>query len=284
MSGLSAQAREVRAKRIGASEAAAVLCLSPYAGPFDAWARIVHGIEREAAPELVAGSYLERAVLDWYSDTRKATLTRQPPAQVHPDHDWLSATPDAIAVLGTGGFTDVVGVEAKTARFRDDWGSPGTAEVPLAYAAQAQIQMAVFGFGEVEMPVLFTQSSEFACYTVPRDQPVIDVLLRDLGAWFERHVVGGVMPDLDGGSAAADFLRKRYPGGAPLVTATPEQAAIVAEYAADKATEKALKKTLAVKRQRVLLALGDALGFEDLCSYKPDKNGKRTLLLQGEKE
>ena len=276
--------REIRARRIGASEGAAVLGLSPYADstPFSVWARITQGYQRPEARELTAGRYLERAVGDWYLETFHPGLhygigvTAQP----HHEHDWLSATPDRV-VCGDGGQWLV---ECKTDRRADAWGEPGTAPVPVHVAVQCQLQMAVFSVLRVDVPVLFKAEDRFECYSVRRDDDVIAVLLRDLGAWFKRYVDGGEMPALDGGAAGADFLRRRYPGGGPLAQATDVQRQLVTSYASIKADIKAATKTADVLKQRIALELGDANGWEGLCTYKPNVKGVRSLRLAGEKE
>lgn len=275
--------REIRARRIGASEVAAVLGISPYADatPFAVWARLTQGYQRPEAPELTAGTYLERAVADWYADQHASqVVVTHSTGTRHPDHDWLSATPDREVCDGSASWL----LECKTDRDRDAWGTPGTDQIPAHVAAQVQTQLACTGYPHCDVAVLFKARDEFACYTVTRDEVVIAHIIRECGAWYARHVIGGEMPALDGGNAAAAYLKQRYPGGGPLVKATPEQAAYVAEYADNKADEKEVAKRLAVAKQRLLLALGDALGFEGLCTYRPNKNGVRSLRLAGEKE
>lgn len=275
--------KAIRERRIGASEVAAVLGISPYADatPFAVWARLTQGYQRPDAAELTAGTYLERAVADWYADTHASqVVVTHSTGTRHPDHDWLSATPDREVCDGSASWL----LECKTDRDRDAWGTPGTDQIPAHVAAQVQTQLACTGYPHCDVAVLFKARDEFACYTVRRDDDVIAHIIRECGAWFDRHVVKGEMPPLDGGNAAAAYLKQKYRGGGPVATATPEQAALMAAYATDKAAEKALKKRIAVSKQNVLMALGDAIGFEGLCSYRPDKNGKRSLLLQGEKE
>lgn len=277
--------KAIRARRIGASEVAAVLGISPYADstPFAVWARLTQGYQRPEAPELTAGTYLERAVSDWYEDQFSDHLTVLPGdgGVVHPEHDWLSATPDRV-VEASGGVKWLL--ECKTARDRSSWGEPGTDQVPVHYAVQAQVQLAVTGLQRVDVPVLFPLNYEFACYTVLRDEVVIGHIIRECGAWFDRHVVKGEMPALDGGNAAAAYLRTRYPGGGPLAKANPEQAALVAAYATGKAAVKEMTKQNDVLKQRIALELGDANGWEGLCTYKPNVKGVRSLRLAGEKE
>ncbi len=276
--------KTIRERRIGASEVAAVLGISPYADatPFAVWARLTQGYQRPDAPELTAGTYLERAVADWYEHQFGDHLEVHPAeARPHPMHAWLSATPDRM-VNASGGVNWLL--ECKTDRDRDAWGEPGTDQVPVHVAAQVQAQMACMEMRRCDVAVLFKSRDEFACYTVTRDDAVIDHIIRECGAWYTRHVTGGEMPALDGGNAAAAYLRKRYPGGAPLAVANDVQRQLVTSYASIKADIKAATATADVLRQRIALDLGDSNGWEGLCTFKPNKKGVRSLLLTAEKE
>lgn len=275
--------KAIRERRIGASEVAAVLGISPYADatPFAVWARLTQGYQRPDAAELTAGTYLERAVADWYADTHASqVVVTHSTGTRHPDHDWLSATPDREVCDGSASWL----LECKTDRDRDAWGTPGTDQIPAHVAAQVQTQLACTGYPHCDVAVLFKARDEFACYTVRRDDDVIAHIIRECGAWYARHVVGGEMPALDGGNAAASYLRKRYPGGAPLAVATPEQRAMVTAYSEQKATIKRLTSEADIMRQRIALELGDSNGWEGLCTFKPNKKGVRSLLLTAEKE
>lgn len=276
--------REIRRTRIGASEVAAVLGISPYADatPFAVWARLTQSYQRPDADELTAGNYLERAVADWYSDRNGDASIRTGSGMAHPFLPWLSATPDRVVVLHDQEGADTWLLECKTDRNRDSWGEPGTDQVPVHVAAQAQMQLEVTGLDRCDVAVLFKSLDQFACYTVRRDDAVIAHILGELERWHARHIVGGEMPDLDGGNAAASYLKKRYPGGGPLAQATEEQRALVAEYAAVRATIKEREAVRDVLKQRIALELGDANGWEGLCTYRPNKNGVRSLLLPKE--
>ena len=270
--------KAIRERRIGASEVAAVLGISPYADatPFAVWARLTQGYQRPDAAELTAGTYLERAVADWYADTHASqVVVTHSTGTRHPDHDWLSATPDREVCDGSASWL----LECKTDRDRDAWGTPGTDQIPAHVAAQVQTQLACTGYPHCDVAVLFKARDEFACYTVTRDEVVIAHIIRECGAWYERHVVKGEMPPLDGGNAAAAYLRTRYKGGGPVATATDAQRALVTEYATRKADEREAGRLAEVAKQRVLLELGDGAGFQGLCSYRPDRNGRRSLRL-----
>lgn len=278
MTGLSPEALAIRAHRIGASELAQALGLSPYGGPFDVFARIVCNIQRADSPEFASGRRLERAVLDYYEETFGTILIRDPGPRVHPRLDFLSCTPDAETQTGC------INVQAKTDRDRSAWGEPGTDQVPVHIAVQVQCEMAILECTITHVPVYFKGADSWETFIVPRDQAVIDHLERGAADFWNRHVIGGEMPPLDGGNAAASYLRKRYPGGAPLAVATPEQRAMVTAYSEQKATIKRLTSEADIMRQRIALELGDSNGWEGLCTFKPNKKGVRSLLLIAEKE
>ena len=286
---LTAEDKAVRATRIGASEVAAVLGISPYADatPFAVWARLTQGIQRPDAPELTAGQYLERAVADWYRDTMDVQLLPVS-GQAHPEHPWLSATPDR--EVHDGDFqTDSWLLECKTDRDRDAWGEPGTDQVPVHIAAQVQIQMACTGLARCDVAVLFKSRDEFACYTVPRDQAVIDAIIAQLGSWYVVHVTGGVMPALDGGNAAAEYLRRRYPtSNGTYKTPLPDQVFLIRDWQTLKAAEKESGDKAEVMRQRIILEIGETDGFTfpdgERISYRADKRGRRSLRMSGQKD
>lgn len=286
---LTDEDKAIRARRIGASEVACVLGISPYGGPFDVYARIVHGIGRADAPELTVGRYLERAVLDWFRDNAgEYRISTAVSGRAHPRYGWLSATPDA-ALLVPDETEPRALIECKTDRSRDAWGEPDTDQVPMWYAAQCQAQMAVFSMPRVYVPVLFTQAYEFALYVVERDEAVIDAILTHCGAWYERHVVTGEMPALDGGSAAGEYLRRRYPtNNGELAEATPEQAGLAREYVAAKTAEGEASERAAVLRQRLILEIGERDGLRltdgESILFRADKRGQRSLRLAGFKD
>lgn len=273
MTGLSPEALAIRAHRIGASELAQALGLSPYGGPFDVFARIVCNIQRADSPEFASGRRLERAVLDYYEETFGTILIRDPGPRVHPRLDFLSCTPDAETQTGC------INVQAKTDRDRSAWGEPGTDQVPVHIAVQVQCEMAILECTITHVPVYFKGADSWETFIVPRDQAVIDHLERGAADFWNRHVIGGEMPPLDGGNAAAAYLRTRYKGGGPVATATDAQRALVTEYATRKADEREAGRLAEVAKQRVLLELGDGAGFQGLCSYRPDRNGRRSLRL-----
>jgi hypothetical protein len=80
-------------------------------------------------------------------------------------------------------------VEAKTTSLSDEWGDPGTDQVPEAVVAQVSWQLALTGLEFALVPVLFTGlRRDLQLYRVPRSEELIQELLRLGEDWWCRHV------------------------------------------------------------------------------------------------
>jgi predicted phage-related endonuclease len=123
---------------------------------------------------------------------------------VHPHVGYIAAHPDGIT--GDGRL-----VEIKTARSTENWGTPGTDEIPQAYTIQVQIQMMVTQIPICDVPVLFG-GSDFQLYEVASDSELQAAILEAL-AEFWGHVQRGEPPPIDYRSAhALAVLKRLYPG------------------------------------------------------------------------
>ena len=227
------------AHRIGASEVAAVLGLSPWVQPWEIWAR---RCAPQVAPEhrgaeLDDGTrwepralavYRAEHVPHWHTLDVGGTASH-----LHPGIPWLHATPDAM-VYSTADRLGVGVVEVKTDRTPDAgeaWPPDGTEigdvdtstpvadwPVPVAYWLQAQTQIACTGAGWVD---LYVWLPHYAAMPEARrirvlPHPSFGGVLEEVAAWRERHLVGGepppVTPDDDAGRLA--LVRWRYPAPA----------------------------------------------------------------------
>ena len=125
---------------ITASKVPAILGLSPWQSPYSLWMEMAGRVERHGETTTTRrGHYLEPAILAWWHD-------QHPDAWAVRIDEWVSAVPwggatlDALALMDDG--SQVI-VEAKSAAYRDDWGAPGTDEIPEHYKAQVLWQLAM---------------------------------------------------------------------------------------------------------------------------------------------
>jgi len=213
---------ERRRRGIGGSDAAAILGVSPFANAIDVWRdKLNLAGPREVNEQMWWGSALEPVILQRYAMKSGHQIYR-PGLIEHPKHGCLLGTPDAIVA------DQKVGVEAKTARTAEGWGDPGTDQVPHPYLVQCLHYMAVADFPAWDLAVLIG-ASDFRVYRIHRDLELEAEILERLVAWWERHVVHGEQPELDGSESARRFVHDRYPHDVHPLTPAPPEAARWAE-------------------------------------------------------
>ena len=100
--------------------------------------------------------------------------------------------------------------------------------------------------------------SDVRVYRIYRDQPVIDGMVAGCRAWWERHIVQGIAPEVDGSDEAGAWVREQVTGqDAPKVSGRAEgeildalNEAVETTVAADEAGSRK-----AAARQRLALLL-----------------------------
>lgn len=195
---------------ITATDAAAILGLSPHRTALDVYAEKL-GAEGVADNEaLRRGRKLERYLLDWYADERGVELIVPGDERViytHPALPWLSFSPDAEAVPdGRPAWI----VEAKSRRSREGWGEPGTDEVPLDVLVQVVVGMACRGVSLAEIPVGFS-FDDVRWYAVERDPGVEAGVIAKLAAWREAYWPPKPPPAFDGSEGGDRVIRQLWP-------------------------------------------------------------------------
>ena len=184
-----------RRQGIGASEAAAILGWSKFQTSLEVYqhktAEEPQGFHDalDNSP-MYWGHRLERIILEEYAK-REGAATMDHQKRFEAGLFW--ATVDAIAVP-VGGEEFAAVVNAKTSRSDAGWGDVESGEVPLYYLAQAVIEMYCTKMQEWHCPVLFA-GSRLEIYKVKRDQNLEQTMLKELEAWWQRHVVARVPPD-----------------------------------------------------------------------------------------
>ena len=181
---------EKRRSSIGASEAAAICGLSRWQQPLDVYKTKKGASDTKESDEMHRGKLLEPAVLEWYHGKVGGTIFN-PPLLIHPVHDFMCATPDALWTPEKTGklpwsySCSYIPVEAKTSGKGSDWGEEGTDDIPQEYIMQAQHQMAVTNTARCDVPVL-DQNLKFKLYIVNRNQELIDSIIEASREMMER--------------------------------------------------------------------------------------------------
>lgn len=261
------QTSELRSSGIGGSDAGIIIGVNKYKTPVELWKEKVECRSDFAGNEATYwGTTLEKDVADAYQNRTGSKVVQSHKTYRHKEYPFLMAHIDR-RIVG-----EKKGLECKTALNKwwkpDQWGEPGTDEVPDSYLAQCQHYMAVTGWDSWDLAVLLS-GPEFRIYHIDRNQEFIDILIeRECIFW--KHVVDKTPPP----AVCLSDTSLLYPtdaGTSIIATSTVEGAVI--SYLSMKEEEKAYAKA-ADEAKLVIqefmkdnMLLIDANGNE-LCTWK----------------
>jgi putative phage-type endonuclease len=200
--------------RIGGSDIAQVLGLSPWGDRYSLWCEKVDpqpAIDT-ASPLMEAGHYIEQAAAAWYQDHRlpEGLHVRNSGTWTRRDRDWQLANPDRLIVPNVRSDADPAGVlEIKYApNSADRFGDDGSDVVPVNYWCQVQWYMATFGVPWADMVVLSRWG--FRCYRINAD-PDWQAMAVTEAQQFMDAVALGIEPDWAPTPWAYEADRSRHP-------------------------------------------------------------------------
>ena len=227
---------EERRSGIGGSDVAPILGMSKWSTPYTVYAD-KRG-ELEPQPEnidMLIGTLFEPWLFAQYKTLTGVAIRKSHKILRDKEHPFLLANVDAL-------HKDRV-VEFKTARNSDDWGQPGTDQVPQAYLLQCQHYMRVTGKQVCDLGVLFKDQRipEVILYEIHRDDDLISIVVPKLVEFWEC-VQNGIPPAAVSPSDALAKWRRAEP----------------VKVAADPALEKKHSELL-----RVRAAMSDLKTLED---------------------
>lgn len=193
---------------VTASKVAPILGLSPYASPFKVWHQMKGLIPGDPENDAMRrGNMLEDAILNWWL-TDNPDATEKARQEWCPFEDWAGATPDLTVISATG---ELELIDAKTAAYDDEWGIPGTDQVPAYYAASSMWQLAVrHEAARVRLAVLFGRPFTLREYVIERDDALCGALIDQCRAFYDT-LAADVAPDLDDTVATYDTMRALHP-------------------------------------------------------------------------
>lgn len=172
-----------RRKGIGGSDVAAILGLSPWKTPLAVYLdKRGEGDETPDNEPMLWGRVLEPVIRQQYAE-RTGRIVRVPEGILtHQHYQFMRANLDGVT-------DDCRVVEIKTARGGNDWGEPGTDEIPVPYLLQVQHYMAVTGFEVADVAVLIG-GSDFRLYEVPADVELQEMMIAGESDFWQRVVEG----------------------------------------------------------------------------------------------
>ncbi len=210
-----------RSQGIGASEAAIVLGLDKRRTPFDLWLEKTGKRPHfEGNRYTLMGKKLEPVIAELYAEERGVEL-QTAEAKRHADLPILWSTPDRL-VVGSP-----LGLECKAVLSPSAAREYGDDSFPARHAVQCALGMACFDLPSWDLAALI--GVDLRVYRIERDREMEARLLALLAAWWQKHIVDGEAPKIDGSDAAAAYIESRYPknSGRMLEATTPEARAML---------------------------------------------------------
>ena len=203
---------------IGGTDIGAILGLSPYKTPLELWSELVSG---DSPPHrdllhLRYGQHTESFVAREYERVSQMFTVKHEPTLFHKTHGYMFGhidrfvldTPDTPAVVDSVITAQSV-LECKTssAFSKNDWGEPGTDQVPPLYLVQCAWYLAITECERADLAVLIG-NSDFRVYTIERDLELEGLLLSHAQHFWDEHVIGKMPPEAINSQDAAILFPK----------------------------------------------------------------------------
>jgi putative phage-type endonuclease len=282
IAGLTDEQRAMRRTGIGGSEIAAVVGLDPYRTPLDVYLGKVEGYEEPDNAAMERGRFLEAGVAAWYAHRTGRVL--MPCSTIrHPSTPVLLCTPDRIGMLDGHRPRDL-SIKVPGPYVREQWGEAGTDEVPVAYAAQVQLELFILVALEMSEPIADLAApvdGDLRIYTLTADPELQAMLVEGAERFWRDHVEPRKPPPLDHTPSSARWLTRRFQRDTqPLRKATLEDEVLAAELqeALAVAAEATDRATLLEHHMRE--RIGETSGIEGAgwrVTWKANKNGVRSF-------
>lgn len=202
---------------ITGSKIGTILGLNPWQSPIEVWKRMQSEPDYggEAEDRLRIGQILEEPIIDYYQEriNPDAQVVRND-ALVRPDDPelatWAAATPDGF--FGDREehpvqFAPRGVLEIKTASVYSDLTEDN---VPPLYWVQVQWEMLCAGLPIADLVAM--KDMKIFRHTISRDDDLIAQLVEMAHEWYQRHIVRGEEPPVDGSKAYREHLAKKYGG------------------------------------------------------------------------
>lgn len=252
---ITATQRTERQKGLGSSDAPKILGLSPWGGPWDVWAEKVGlaapppdedpikarigGLIEPVARQLLEDDIGERVVASTGTFVRGC----------------LRANIDAFVGQCKRGQPIA---EIKSTGYTVEWGSPedGIDAIPQRHLVQVMVQLICAESDLAYIPLITAdRGMGYVRYTVRRIPDLCAKLEDTLGAWWDRHVVGGVEPEKDNPPPMFETLNRIVRPEGKSVTIDP---GLITQYVEANEACKAADAAKDEVRRRIVAFLGDA--------------------------
>lgn len=239
-------------QKMSASKIAAVLGLSTYESPYSLWHRMRGDIPPEADDDVKRrGHYLEPAIAAWFADQHPDWRIEPTGTWQHRHRTWQTASPDRV-VLKPDATDALLQCKSANGADGDEWGEPGTDQVPPGVHAQCLWELDVTGMTVCHVAVIGPWL-EFAEYVIERDERE-QALLREAGLSFLQSIERDERPDIDETNATYQAVKQLH----PLIE--PRDADVDPDLAVEYCRARHALKAAEARAQHATSLVADAMG------------------------
>ena len=197
-------ASRTRPLGLGGTDIGAILGLSPYKTPLELWSELVSG-EQPASRDLIHlrfGQHAESFIASEYERATDLFTAEHSPTLFHKKNGFMFGhidrfvleTPDTPAVVdGTITADKLLECKTSSAFSKNDWGEPGTDQVPPLYLVQCAWYMAITECQSADLAVLIG-NSDFRVYTIEREMELEGLILSHAQHFWHEHVLKDIPP------------------------------------------------------------------------------------------
>jgi putative phage-type endonuclease len=251
-----------RRNHIGSSDVSALFTdtdgnsLNPFATALDIWCEKYYNVEPLDVTEAMArGNRYESVLIQFARDELHVDIDADPERMnfICEDHPVFACNLDGFGYDGKKRFA----IEAKTTSLADEWGEPGTDQVPYTVMLQVHHQMLCANLDRAYIAALlggFRLREEI--FIVDRDERIINAIIETGEKFWRDHVLTGIPPEQS--QPGNVDLFKRIVRVPDTYAEVPDD--IIAAWEAHKRMATEMKKATDVAFAEVLKHLGDAEG------------------------
>lgn len=245
-----------RINSIGGSEASIILGYNKYKSKVELFLEKTGQKEIEQIDELenipvLWGNLSEDNVAKVFERFTGKKVRKSNKKWVHSIYDYITGNLDRV-IVGEKAF-----LECKTANGwkAKEWEDE---DIPIEYRLQCLHYLAVTGFERGYIAVMI-DNTKFVWKVVERDEELIEMIIQEEVAFWNDHVLAGVIPAFDGSEASTNLLNELYSRAKGDQVYLPSEAEIIIEkWEEAKEYEKTWKETKAKYENQLKEALKDA--------------------------
>ncbi|MFE8697941.1 YqaJ viral recombinase family protein [Cytobacillus sp. FJAT-53684] len=243
-----------RAKGIGGSDAGTILGLNKYRTAFELWLEKTGQVDPiELDNEAIYwGNEMENVVAKEFEKRTGKKVRRTNFMFSHPEYAFIKANVDRLVV----GESAVLECKTASAYLAKEWEGE---EIPATYLIQLQHYLGVTGKEKGYIAVLIG-GNRFIWKEVERDEELIKIIFDAEIHFWTYHVQQGHAPELDGSSAAEQYLKEKYAQAEKdkEIVLPGEYKDLIAHYEQVKQDEKLLKMAKTEIENKIKAELKDA--------------------------